>query len=126
MKRTKVYGEEPQLEWVHLFYHTLDVIPMNWYAKTELYHGTSEWDILCEGFLLSFMFEDHWWDTIDDALQAVKATIFKITQEPMELLQLEWVTQLSHAIDFYNVNVEEDDEDPQNIKILETEGCREV
>ena len=28
-KWTKAYGEEPQLEWVHLFYHTLDVIPRN-------------------------------------------------------------------------------------------------
>ena len=28
-KLTKVYGGKPQLEWVHMFYHTLDVIPMN-------------------------------------------------------------------------------------------------
>lgn len=28
-KWTKAYGEEPQPKWVHLFYHTLDVIPMN-------------------------------------------------------------------------------------------------
>lgn len=25
----QAYGEEPQPEWVHLFYHTLDVIPRN-------------------------------------------------------------------------------------------------
>lgn len=41
-KWTKVYGEEPQPEWVHLFYHTLDVIPMNWYIEMELYHGKNE------------------------------------------------------------------------------------
>jgi len=35
-KWTKAYGEEPYPEWVHLFYHTFDVIPMNWYAKMEL------------------------------------------------------------------------------------------
>jgi len=35
-KWTKAYGEEPQLECVYLFYHTLDVIPMNWYTETEL------------------------------------------------------------------------------------------
>jgi len=85
----KVYGEEPQPEWVHLFYHTLDVIPMNWYIETELCHGTSELDVLRKGFILTFTFEDHWWDTIDDALQAMKAAIFKITQEPMEELQPE-------------------------------------
>ncbi|MDW3502992.1 hypothetical protein NQ272_27955, partial [Escherichia coli] len=36
---------------VHLFYHTLDVIPRNWYIETQLQHGTGEWDILREGFL---------------------------------------------------------------------------
>ena len=80
-KWTKVYGEEPQREWVHLFYHTLDVIPMNWYTEMELHHGASEWDILREGFLLTFTFEDHLWDTTDDALQALKASIFKIPHQ---------------------------------------------
>lgn len=43
----------------------------------------------------------------------------------MEVLQLEWATQLSCALECYNVNIE-DDEDPWNINILETKGCREV
>ena len=77
-KWTKFYGEEPQPEWVHILYHTLDVIPMNWYTETELCHGTSKWDVLHEGFLLTFTFEDCWWDTIEDAPEAVKAAIFKI------------------------------------------------
>ena len=59
---------------------------MNWYVETKLRHGTGEWDILREGFLLTFTFEDRWWDIVDDALQAVKATIFKIPQEPIEVL----------------------------------------
>lgn len=46
-KWTDSYGSEPQPKWVHLFYHTLDVIPMNWYLETELRHDTEEWDILC-------------------------------------------------------------------------------
>ena len=85
-KWTKAYGEEPQLEWVHLFYHTLDVIPRNWYTETELRHGTGEWDILREGFLLTLLFEDQWMDTVDDALQVVKATIFKKPLEPKEIV----------------------------------------
>lgn len=85
-KWTKVYGGEPKPKWVHLFYHTLDVILMIWYTETELHHGMSEWDILRDGFLLTFTFEDCWWDTIDNVLQAVKAAIFKISQDPMELL----------------------------------------
>jgi len=59
---------------------------MNSYTEMELRHGTSELDILHEGFLLTFMSEDHQWNTIDDALQAVKLTIFKIPQETMEVL----------------------------------------
>jgi len=44
-KWTKVYGTEPQPEWVHLFYHTLDIIPRigNWKQSfaTALWSGTS-------------------------------------------------------------------------------------
>lgn len=42
----------------HLFYHTLDIIPMNWYLEMELCHGTIEWDILREGFLMTLNFEE--------------------------------------------------------------------
>lgn len=125
-KWAKVYGEEPQPEWVHLFFHTLYVIHMNWYIKTELRHGTKEWDILCEEFLLTFTFEHRWWDTVVDALQEVKATIFKIPQEPMEVLQPEWATQLSYALECYNVNIKDDDEDPRKVNIPETKGYCEV
>ena len=116
-KWTEVYEEEPQPDWVYLFCHTLDIIPMNWYTNTKLHHGMSEWDILHEGFLLTFMFEDHGWDIVDDALEAVKAAIFKIPQEPMEVLQPEWTTQLSCTLECYNVNIEEDDEYPQKFNI---------
>lgn len=73
-----------------LIYHTLDVIPRNWYTEIEIRHGTTKWDVLHEGFLLTFSFEDPWADTVEDALQAVKATIFKISQEPRELVQPVW------------------------------------
>lgn len=85
-KMEKGLWEEPQLEWVHLFCHTLDIIHMNWYIEMEPCHGMNEWDILHEGFLLTFMFEDCWWNTVDNVLQVVKAAIFKIPQEPMEAL----------------------------------------
>ena len=92
----------------------------------ELHHGMNEWDTLREGFQLTFTFEDRWWDIVDDALQAVKFAIFKIPQEPMEVLQPEWVTQMSCALECYNINIEEDDEDPQKINIPETKGYRKV
>jgi len=81
VKFTNVYGLELQPEWVHIFCHTLDVIPMNWYLQIELYHGMNEWDILRQGFLMTFSFE-HGFECIDEALQEVKAMIFQIPQDP--------------------------------------------
>lgn len=45
---TRAWGIEPQPKWVHIFYHTLDTIPMKWYLERKLHHGTTEWDILRE------------------------------------------------------------------------------
>ena len=66
-KWTKVWVTEPQPEWVHIFCHTLDTIPMNWYLEMELCHGTAEWDALKGGFLLNFSYEDGF-ASIDEAL----------------------------------------------------------
>ena len=98
---------------------------MNWYLETELCHGTDEWDVLWQGSLLTFTFEDGF-ECIDVALQEVKASIFIIPQDPLDLIQLDWTTQLRHALKCYNVTVEEEDEDPRNINIPLTEGHREV
>ena len=84
-KWAKAYGEKPQPEWVHFFCHTLDVIPMNWYSEMELHHGTGEWDILREGFIMKFNFE-YGFDCIDEVLQEVKATIFRILQDLFDLI----------------------------------------
>ena len=124
-KSAKAYGAEPQPEWVHLFCHTLDVIPMNRYLERELHHCTGEWDIMCKGFIMTFSFEDGF-DCIDEALQEVKAAIFRIPQVPLDLIQPDWTTQLSHAPKCYNVTIEEEYEDQRKINIPETEGHREV
>jgi len=58
VKWTDDYGEEPQPKWVHLFFHTLDVIPINWYLEIEICHDTDEWDNLRQGFFMTFSFED--------------------------------------------------------------------
>jgi len=124
-KWTQAYGEKPQPKWAHLFCHTLDVIPMNWYIEIELRHGTSEWDILREGFMMAFNFEDGF-DSIVETLQEVKAVIFRIPQDPLDRARPEWATQLSHALECYNVTVEEEDEDLWKINIPEIEGHYEV
>lgn len=66
-KWTKAWRTKPQPEWVHIFFHTLDTIPMNWYLEMKFYHGTVEWDVLKEGFLLTFSFEDDF-ASINEAL----------------------------------------------------------
>jgi len=58
---------------------------MNWYVEIELFHGTSEWDILCEGLIMTFSLGDRF-DNIDEVLQEVKATIFRILQDPLYLI----------------------------------------
>ena len=61
------YGAKLQPERVHLFCHNLDVIPMNWYLEIELRHGIGIWDILRQGFMMKFSFEDGF-ECIDEAL----------------------------------------------------------
>lgn len=64
---TKAWGEISQLEWVHIFIHTLDVIIRNWYLEMELRQGTVDWDEMKEIFLLTFSFKDGF-ECIDEVL----------------------------------------------------------
>jgi len=65
-------------------------------------------------------------DTVDNALQVVKAAIFKVPLELEEIVQPDWSHQLSRALECYNVQVKDDEDDPKNINIQETEGSCEV
>jgi len=57
-QRTMAWGEVPQPERVHIFIHSLDVIPTNWYLETKLGHEIVDWDEMKASFLLTFIFED--------------------------------------------------------------------
>jgi len=98
---------------------------MNWYLEVELRHGTAEWDILKESFLLTFSFEDNF-ECIGEVLQEIRDLIFKIPEEPVEWVQLDWNMQLHHALEFYNVTAKESVNDPRNINVPESEGQCEV
>jgi len=74
---------------------------------------------------MAFNFE-YGFDYIDEALQEVRATIFRILQDPLDLIQPDWNTQVIHVLEFYNVTTEEEDKDPRKINIPKTEGHREV
>lgn len=74
---------------------------------------------------MTFSFEDGF-DCINKVLQEVKATIFRISQDPLDLIQPDWTTQLSHVLECYNVTAEEEYEDPWKINIPEIEVHHEV
>ena len=79
--------------------------------EIELRHGTAKWDILRESFLLTFRFEDGF-ESIDEALQEIKATIFRTPKETIEWAQPDWSAQLRYALECYNVTIEEEEEYP--------------
>jgi len=64
---------------------------MNWYLETKLRHGTEEWDILRQGFFMTFSFEDES-KSINEMLQEAKTTIFRIPQDPLDLIKPDWTT----------------------------------
>jgi len=97
---------------------------MNWYLETKLRHGTAEWDVLRESFLLTLSFEDGF-ESIDEALQEIKIAILRTLKELVEWAQLDWSTQLRHTLKCYNVIAKEED-DPQKITIPKTERQCEV
>ena len=116
----------PEDEWVHLFIHTLDTVPRNWYTEIELRKGTVSWPVMIERFLLTFSFESEY-PSIDQALKLIKTKIFDDCTLPV-YSQPESAIQLEHALECYNFAQEpgDEDEDPHNINIAESEGTHEV
>lgn len=74
---SKVYGIGSQPNWVHIFCHTLHIIPTNWYLEMDLHHGTTKRDVLREWFLMTFNF-GYGFESINEALQEVKQSFFGI------------------------------------------------
>ena len=113
-------------EWIHLLIHTLDTVPRNWYIETELRRGTITWPVMTDNFLLTFSFEFEY-PSIDQALKIIKTKIFEDCTLPV-YSQPDWAIQLEHALECYNFTEEldDDEEDPCNINIPESEGTREV
>jgi len=69
---------------------------------------------------------EYGFDSIDKVLQEVKAPIFRIPQDHLDLIQPDWTTHLSHTLECYNVTAKEEDEDPRKINIPEIECHCEV
>ena len=112
----------PHEEWVHRFVHTLEPVAKNWYAEVELRHGTSSWDSLVDSFVLTFSILEVC-PTLDAAIRLIHTKVFdgKDTAE----YQPDWKEQEANAVECYNLTIDEDD-DPRNINIPESEGHCEV
>ena len=52
--------------------------------------------------------------------------MFRILQDPLDLIQPDWTTELHHSLECYNVIAQEEYEDLRNINIPEAEGHRKV
>ena len=70
-------------KWVHIFIHTLNRVPMNWYPETKLRHGTTEWAALKEILILTFNFESGF-QGLDESLLAIQDVIFDMPKTPKE------------------------------------------
>lgn len=67
-----------------------------------------------------FSLED-WFTCINEELQEIKVETFQTPIDPITRVQLDWCRQLQNAIECYNVTMEEDDQDLQNINIPKSE-----
>lgn len=77
---------------------------------------------MVDGFIMTFSFEDDC-PHIDATLQIVKKKIFE--NEVPCTWKLDWAAQLHNVMECHNITTEEE-EDPRNIDIAESEGCHEV
>jgi hypothetical protein len=119
----------PKKEWMHRFIHTLETIPKNWYLELEMHRDTTDWDYMTQRFKVTFTFE-HESPLVDVALQDIRHKIFS-EEESMEVIYVCSAHNASMTVhqllECYNVAQEaQDEEDPRNVQVPETEGERIV
>jgi hypothetical protein len=112
-------------EWTHIFIHTLNTIPKNWYLELEMCRETTNLDQLIQRFKVKFNFE-HESPFVDASLQVIRSNMFSeegsIEVVPICSAHRDSMT-IHELLECHNVAKEEqDEEDPRNIKVPETEG----
>ena len=89
--------------------------------ETKLHRGTENWQTLRENLYLTF--DQSEYPSVDDALELL---CIRVTDDPLPIsIQTDWTTQIENVKECYNFSIEEDD-DPRNINITESEGSRAV
>ena len=114
---SEAWQHVPQEVWVHRFVHTLEPIAKNWYAKAQLRRDTISWDCLVDSFVLTFSTNE-----VCPALDAAIRLVHTKVLDAQEIVKYrpDWMTQEAHAVEYYNLAIDEDD-DPRNIGIPESE-----
>jgi hypothetical protein len=80
---------------------------------------------MTQNFIAMFLFEIQY-PTVDQDLEIVRHKVFEeAPNPPLEQEKDEWTAPLQRLQGFYNINANEDD-DPRNVKILETKGQRDI
>jgi hypothetical protein len=87
--------------------------------------ATLDWYGMTQNFITTFLFEiQH--PTVDQYLQIVRQKVFEEAPNlPFEKEKDEWTPPLQRLQGCYNINDDEDD-DPRNVNIIETEGQRDI
>ena len=90
--------------------------------ETELRHGTESWYTLIDSLYLTFEYQSEH-PLVDDTLELVR---LKIVEDPLPICtQLDWTAQVENVRECYNFTIDED-ENPRNINIQESEGTYAV
>jgi hypothetical protein len=80
---------------------------------------------MTQHFIATFLFEIQY-PIVDQALQSVRHKVFEeVPNSPLEQEEDEWTAPLQWLHGCYNINADEDD-DPRNVNISETEGQRDI
>ena len=84
------------------------------------------WPLMIDSFLLTFAFESEY-PSVDQALDIIKSKIFEDYTLSVQT-QPDWSIQLKDALECYNfeAKLEDEDEDPHNTNIPESEGTHDV
>lgn len=110
----------PKEQWVHKLVHTLDIVPRNWYTKLEVCRGTTNWEEMTKSFLQTFQFEDED-SSVREMLQIIKGNIFEEVFVPLHDIPIR-DKQLQKVHECYNIITDNDEEDPRETNITESEG----
>lgn len=96
-----IWNEVPRDIWTHMFVHTLNTIPKNWYIQLEMRRETVSWEALTSNFVHTFSaYEDDL--MVETALQLEKEKIFEGIEESEGNLP-EWTQFIEKAMECYKL-----------------------